>query len=152
MEIHESRETITSVVDALVAALSERGLAAETVDDVTVRAANRAADPPPGVYGLAWPGPGLWQTVACRPDEGGRIAWWWVWAGATRDASPEYELLGPANDVRAAADRIARVLRLRDDTAEAAVDAPGPTVPQAAGATAAGPADTAGRGTAEAGG
>lgn len=112
MEMHEYPETVTSSVNALVAALGERGLAAEAVGASMVRAANRAADPPPGAPGI---GPGLWQTVTCRPGEDGRLAWWWMWAGPTRDAPPEYELLGPADDVRTAADRIARVLRLRDD-------------------------------------
>ncbi|WP_252847400.1 hypothetical protein [Actinoallomurus purpureus] len=101
---------IGPLVRGLAAALAGRGLAAETVGSHMVWAVNRAADGDDPV-GAAM-SPGLRQAVMCRPDEDGRLLWWWVWSGPTRDAPSEYEPLGPVTDVDTAADRIAAVLRL----------------------------------------
>lgn len=92
----------------LAVALSSRGLIAEIGGVDTVRAANRDAEPP--VDGAM--SPGLRQAVVCRPDADGLLLWWWVWSGPTREAPREYEQLGPAADIDAAADRIVNVLRL----------------------------------------
>lgn len=97
-------ETMTILVRRLVDALRDRGLSAEPFGAAMAWVANRAADPPDG----ARSGPGLRQAVLCRADEAGRLAWWWVWTA--RDGSPEYERFGPAREITAAADAIARVL------------------------------------------
>ena len=58
--------------------------------------------------------PGLRQDVECRLNGG--VPWWfWAWSGANRDSPPDLEPLCPADQIEAAADRIARVLALRDD-------------------------------------
>ncbi|MEV5708884.1 hypothetical protein [Actinoallomurus sp. NPDC052274] len=101
---------IGSLVRDLARTLAARGLVAEVVGASRVWAVNRAADGDDPV-GAAM-SPGLRQAVVCRPDEDGRLLWWWGWSGPTRDAPSEYEPLGPATDVEAAACRIASVLRL----------------------------------------
>jgi hypothetical protein len=104
-------EEIAQFARMLTDALTRRGLFAEGAGTGTVRAVNRAAassDDPIAVL----PSPGLRQVVVCRPGDDGRLIWWWVWSGATREAPSEYEPLGPAADIEAAADRIANVLRL----------------------------------------
>jgi hypothetical protein len=60
--------------------------------------------------------PGLAQTVALGTHNGG-LFWFWQWSGATRDAAPEHELLGPAEQIGTTADKIAYVLRLVDEPA-----------------------------------
>jgi hypothetical protein len=42
----------------------------------------------------------------------GALTWFWQWSGPTRDAPPEYELLGPADATAEAGERICRVLSL----------------------------------------
>ncbi|MCO5971140.1 hypothetical protein [Actinoallomurus soli] len=108
---------VGSLVRDLARSLAARGLAAEVVGASMVWAVNRAVDGEDPV-GRAM-SPGLRQAVACRPDEDGRLLWWWVWSGPTRDAPSEYEPLGPAADVEAAADRIVSVLRLDGVSPEA---------------------------------
>jgi hypothetical protein len=104
-------------VELLVRALERRGFTAEAVGAATVRAANHAVGPAEGDPLAASLSPGLSQTVLCRPGEDGRLMWWWVWSGPTREAPSEYEPLGPATEIDATADRIARVLRLDDGRA-----------------------------------
>jgi hypothetical protein len=104
-------EVIESRLEALAAALAERGLIAEPFATRMVWAKNSAADPQDGDPRAAM-SPGLRQTVTCRPDDAGRLAWYWVWSGATRNAPSELEYLGPADLIAETADRIARVLRL----------------------------------------
>lgn len=63
--------------------------------------------------------PGLSQTVECSTAEAdGRLWWWWLWSGPTRDAPPELEPLCPADEIDLAADRIARVLAERGNDSE----------------------------------
>jgi hypothetical protein len=104
--------TVTPLISGLVRALTIRGLAAEAVGAAMVWAVNRAADPDGDDPVGAVMSPGLRQAVVCRADETGHLLWWWVWSGPTRDAPTEYEPLGPATEVDAAAVRIAAVLRL----------------------------------------
>jgi hypothetical protein len=107
-------EIVVLYLEALAAALVERGLVAEVFGSRMVWAKNGAADPPAGGDPLAlmMMSPGLRQTVVCQRDDSDRLAWFWVWSGPTRDAPPEHEYLGPAEYVDQAADRIARVLCL----------------------------------------
>jgi hypothetical protein len=104
-------EVIESRLEALAAALAERGLIAEPFATKMVWAKNGAAEPqhsdPQAVMS-----PGLRQTVVCQPDDAGRLSWFWVWSGPTREAPSELEYLGPAELITETADRIARVLRL----------------------------------------
>lgn len=60
----------------------------------------------------------LSQTVACRRGADGRLWWYWVWSGPTRDSAPDFEPLCPAEQVALAAARVARVLALRQHEEE----------------------------------
>jgi hypothetical protein len=104
--------TTTTLVEMLVRALENLGLAAEPFGANMVWAANRAADPPnhPIATQLS---PGLRQTVLCRADGNGRLAWWWVWTAP--DETPEYEWLCAATEINVAAVKIARVLAIRPE-------------------------------------
>lgn len=113
-------ETINGYVTALVTALDDRGLVAEPIGTRMVRAKNIAADAPGDDARTAAMSPGLRQTVLCERGDSGEFAWFWMWAGPTREAPPEAEYLGPAADTDEAADRIARVLRLDGSNAEPA--------------------------------
>jgi len=53
------------------------------------------------------------QTVACRRGADGRLWWYWVWSGPTRDSAPDFEPLCPAQQTGLAATRIVCVLSLR---------------------------------------
>lgn len=106
-------EVIALCVDALVAALTQRGLVAEASADAMVVAKNSAADPDEDDP-LALISPGLRQTITCQADETGQLSWFWAWSGPTPDAPPELEYLGPAGYIGETADRIARVLRVED--------------------------------------
>lgn len=100
----------------LAAALMSSGLkVAVDPKRATVRAKHPAVIPDdnPVAKALA---PGLVQTVALGAHDG-TLGWYWQWSGETRDSSPEYQLLGPAEDIPAAAEKIARVLRLVDEPA-----------------------------------
>ena len=107
-----SPETVATFVEGLTAVLADRGLIAEVFGARTVWAKNRAADPPGADPRAVAMSPGLRQTVTCQPDDAGRLAWFWVWSGPTRDAPSELEYLCPAEHLDQAADRIARVLCL----------------------------------------
>jgi hypothetical protein len=108
---------IALCVDALVIALTQRGLAAEPCATAMVWAKNISADPQADDP-RALMSPGLRQTVACRPDDAGQLSWFWVWSGPTQDAPPELEYLGPAGYIGDTADRIANVLRLKNSGLE----------------------------------
>ena len=107
-------EKITQFARMLTDALTRRGLSAESTGMGMVWAVNRAADPSDDPIAVTM-SPGLRQLVVCRPGDDGRLIWWWVWSGPTRDAPPEYEPLGPAADIELAASRIANVLRLEEE-------------------------------------
>lgn len=117
-ESDSSAETIAGYVRDLVTALVDRGLLAEARGPRTVYARNGAADPSEDDGRGAAMGPRLRQTVRCEQDESGRTAWFWVWAGPTRDSPPELEYLGPAAEIDHAADRVTLVLRLDGIDAE----------------------------------
>jgi hypothetical protein len=102
---------VALLLEALTAALQDRGLVAEAFGARMVWAKNNAADPQSGDPRAAM-SPGLRQTVVCQRDGKGRLAWFWVWSGPTREAPSELQYLGPAEHIGQAADRIARVLRL----------------------------------------
>ena len=53
------------------------------------------------------------QPIVVREHQGA-LWWWWLWSGPTRDASPEYEPMVPAEDVDEAARRLANVLRVAE--------------------------------------
>ncbi|MEV5747153.1 hypothetical protein AB0L00_04990 [Actinoallomurus sp. NPDC052308] len=112
-------ETITKHIRALAVALTARGLSAEPFGTRMVMAKNSAADPSAqqDTRGARM-SPGLKQTVLCQWDDSGHLAWYWMWAGATREAPPELEYLGPAEDIERTAERLARVLRLDGRDAE----------------------------------
>lgn len=110
-------DVIALCVEALVVALTQRGLYAEARADSTVVAKNSAADPEEDDP-LASISPGLRQTVACQAGEAGQLSWFWAWSGPTPDSPPELEYLGPAGYIGETADRIANVLRLRDTGSE----------------------------------
>jgi hypothetical protein len=104
-------ETVAVFLEALAAALTDRGLVAEAFGARMVWAKNGAADPPSSDP-RAPMSPGLRQTVLCQPHDAGRLAWFWVWSGPTREAPSELEYLCPAEHIGQAADHIARVLCL----------------------------------------
>ncbi len=98
-------------VPRLGAALAARGLAVTMQAGSMVTARNRAADPPQEDQRARVLSPGLVQPVVWGPREDTGDDWWfWVWAGPTRDAEPEYEPLCPADEIETAADRIAAVI------------------------------------------
>jgi hypothetical protein len=106
-------DTVARFLNQLTAALVERGLVAEAFGARMVWAKNPAAEPPSGESRAITMSPGLRQSVLCQPDgEPGRLAWFWVWSGPTREAPPELEYLCPAEDFDQAANRITHVLRL----------------------------------------
>ena len=104
-------------IEALSRALVARKLEVHTQAGARVRAKN-AATAGSGPAGEAL-NPGLSQTVECSTAEAdGRLWWWWLWSGPTRDAPPELEPLCPADEIDLAADRIARVLAERRNDSE----------------------------------
>lgn len=98
-------------LEALTAALVNRGLVAERIGVRMVWAKNCEADPPDGDP-MAATSPGLRQTVVCKHDDDDRLAWFWVWSGPTSGSASELEYLCPADCVDEAANRIMRVLCL----------------------------------------
>lgn len=106
-------EVIALCVEALVVALTQRGLYAEACAGSMVVAKNSAADPDED-NPLALISPGMRQTVICQADETGQLSWFWAWSGPAPDAPPELEYFGPAGYIGETADRIARVLRVED--------------------------------------
>jgi hypothetical protein len=102
-----------AMVEMLVRALEDLGLAAEPFGANMVWAANRSADPPCHPI-AAQMSPGMRQTVLCRANGNGRLAWWWIWTAT--DGAPEYEWLCPAAEINVAAVKIARVLAVRPET------------------------------------
>ena len=104
-------------IEALSRALVARKLEVHTQAGARVRAKN-AATAGSGPAGEAL-NPGLSQTVECSTAEAdGRLWWWWLWSGPTRDAPPELAPLGPADEIDRAAARIARVLPERRNDSE----------------------------------
>ncbi|MFB9830950.1 hypothetical protein [Actinoallomurus acaciae] len=106
-------EVIALCVEALVMALTQRGLYAHACAGSMVVAKNSAADPDEDDP-LALISPGMRQTVTCQADETGQLSWFWAWSGPTPDAPPELEYLGPAGHIGETADRIANVLRVEN--------------------------------------
>lgn len=110
-------EMAQGYVDQLVAELGDRGL------QVTARVLGLAIKNP-AVAGTDAAGrsmsPGMAQEVLLldRPKLG--LSWWWVWPGmdSGERGAPEppsqIEALCPAGDIEFAADRIVKVVRLRD--------------------------------------
>ncbi|GAB3958035.1 hypothetical protein GCM10029978_001980 [Actinoallomurus acanthiterrae] len=106
-------EKVVLFLEALTAALTRRGLVAEAFGTRMVWVKNPAADASGGDPRAAAMSPGLRQSVVCQRDgDSGRLAWFWVWSGPTRDAPSELEYLCPAEYVEQAANRITHVLRL----------------------------------------
>jgi hypothetical protein len=101
-------EVTALLLDALVIALSLRGLAAERRGSrmiaATPSSAEGPSDNPAAVLGERQR-----QTVICLADHAGRLSWFWVRASTGR-AAVDLEYLGPTGHIRATADRIARVL------------------------------------------
>lgn len=101
-------EVIALLLDALVIALSLRGLAAERrgsrMISATPHSAKLQSGGPAAVLGEE-----RRQTVICLADRAGRLSWFWVRASTGR-AAVDLEYLGPAGHIRATADRIARAL------------------------------------------
>lgn len=98
----------------LETALTARGFAVRIEEKFwSLVAKNEAAEPddPHNPLRRAY-GVSLSQRVALAPDDDGGLCWWWQWSGATRDAAPEYQLLGPADGIADACERITRVLAL----------------------------------------
>jgi hypothetical protein len=115
MDVRAANATpeLEALIAALSAALTDQGLEVQRQPRCQIRARNTSAagiDP----MGKAL-NPGLSQTVTFGTnDADGRVWWWWLWSGPTRDAPLEAELLCPADDVKTAARRISRVLALRE--------------------------------------
>lgn len=108
----------SQLAERLVAALIARGLHARVLRGAWVLASNPAGDPPAGDHRAKVLSPGLRQTVMCGSGGDGRLMWFWQWSGPTRESPPEYEPLGPADDVAQATEMIARVLRITGEGAE----------------------------------
>jgi hypothetical protein len=53
--------------------------------------------------------PGLSQAIALGPD-GDALAWFWMWAGPTRDDPPEYERIATVCAIADVVERVDRVL------------------------------------------
>jgi hypothetical protein len=102
-------EVITLLLDALVVALSLRGLAAERRGSRMVSAENSFAERRSG-NPAALLGQRQRQTVICLVDRTDRLSWFWVQHRPTGCAAVDLEYLGPAGYIRATADRIARAL------------------------------------------
>lgn len=102
----------SQLAERLTRALTAQGLRARVLRGAWVLASNPAADPPDGDHRAKVLNPGLKQTVMCGVDGDGRLMWFWQWSGPARESPPEYQPLGPADDVAYAADRIVRVLRI----------------------------------------
>ncbi|GLW65537.1 hypothetical protein Arub01_37810 [Actinomadura rubrobrunea] len=106
------RRRVDERVAALVTALNARGLAGKADKDGAVLAANPAGEPDGGDPRGRAMSPGLRQEVRCLRNarDGGRLWWYWAWAGPTRQSPADLEPLCPAADAEIAADRIAKVL------------------------------------------
>jgi hypothetical protein len=109
MSVTESGPDLTSEVvvlllDTLVVALSQRGLAAERRGSRMVSAKSRLARRQSGDSLVS--NPELGQTVICLPDRIGRLSWFWIRSEPTGDATADLEYLGPAAYIGATADRI----------------------------------------------
>jgi hypothetical protein len=102
-------EVIGLLLDALVVALSLRGLAAERRGSRMVSAEHSFAERQSGNAATVL-GQRHRQTVICLVDRTGRLSWFWVGRRPTSRAAVDLEYLGPAGYIGATADRIARVL------------------------------------------
>jgi hypothetical protein len=103
-------ETARGHMEDLAAMLRARGLTVRVHDRAgVVMVRNEAAEPDDPRGRII--NPGLSQVVALSLHEGA-LTWFWQWSGPTRDAPPEYELLGPADATAEAGERICRVLSL----------------------------------------
>jgi hypothetical protein len=102
-----------SSLDALAAELCEKGLEALILRGGLLT----SADPQETNVAAKTMNHRMTQTVACRRGTDGRLWWYWVWSGPTRDSAPDFEPLCPAQQIGLAATRIARVLSLRPTAA-----------------------------------
>lgn len=122
-------ETVTTTaarahVDRLVGELENRGL------QVTARPPVLAVKNP-AVAGTDARGrlmsPGMTQQILLLDDEHRGLTWCWVWPGmrsgerGAPDSPPQIEAMCPAGEIEFAADRIVKVVRLRDP-ADSSVD------------------------------
>lgn len=108
MDAQTQPKAVADLVSRLVDALTGRGLAAQPLGANMVWATHRTADSSRDDRHGGRSNPGTRQTVICRPDRDGRLAWWWLWSARTED--PEYEWLCPAKQITIAADAIMRIL------------------------------------------
>ncbi|MBX6767763.1 MAG: hypothetical protein IRY90_11535 [Actinomadura rubrobrunea] len=106
------RRPMAERVAALVTALNARGLVGKAYQGGAVLAVNPAGEPDGGDLRGRAMSPGLRQEVRClrNPRDGGRLWWYWAWAGPTRQSPADLEPLCPAADAEMAADWIAKVL------------------------------------------
>ena len=104
-------EVIALLLDALVVALSLRGLAAERRGSRIVSAEHSVAKRRSGNAATVL-GERQRQAVICLVDPTGRLSWFWVRRRPTSSAAVDLEYLGPAGYIGATANRIARFLLL----------------------------------------
>ncbi|GAA2456919.1 hypothetical protein GCM10010191_90580 [Actinomadura vinacea] len=95
---------------ALTTRLKASGLAVVVLGYGAVRVWNPAGAPDPDDKRGQLMSHGLQQEVRCGRRADGRLWWFWVWSGPTRDAPPELEPLCPLEDVEMAAGLIVKVL------------------------------------------
>jgi hypothetical protein len=101
-------ETVQGYLRDLATVLTARGLTVRVHERAGILVARNDAVQGDDPLGRTM-NPGLTQIVALSNDSG-TLAWYWQWSGPTRDAPPEYELLGPADAIAEAGERVARVL------------------------------------------
>jgi hypothetical protein len=102
-------EVIASLLDALVVALSRRGLAAERRGSRMVSAENGFAERRSGIPAAVL-GHRQRQAVICLVGRTGWLSWFWVQRRSTNCGLADLEYLGPGGYIGATADRIACVL------------------------------------------
>lgn len=116
------KEAVPGRLRELGMALAARGLDVRLeVDRWCLTAINKAPAPddPTDPLAVAFGPIKLVQRVHLAVDDEGALCWYWQWSGPTRESAGEYELLGAAAAIHEAAERIARVLALRDEPAGA---------------------------------
>jgi len=114
------REAVPRRLRELGMTLAARGFKVIVdADRWCLTAVNKAAAPddPSDPLGIAYGPVKLVQSVCLAVDETGALCWHWQWSSPTRRGPGEYERLCPAAAIAEAAERIARVLALRDEPA-----------------------------------